>query len=109
MPNLHRFIIAIIYLSSIPFYCRNVFDGYQWQQLLTINTPHLDIFDIFILAKDLNLVADINTTLKSIDYFTNKYDDWYVAIHRSPLHRNNQSKTRQTIIDKRISLCSLII
>ncbi len=105
MPNLRRFIIAIIYLSSIPFDWRNVFDGYQWQQILTTNTPHLDIFDIFLLTKDLNLVSDVNATLKSFDYFTNKYDDWYVAIHRSPLDRNNQSKTRQTRIHKRISLC----
>jgi len=109
MPNLRRFILSIIYLSSIPFCWRNLCDGYRWQQILTTNTPSLDIFDIFILAKAINLIPNIDTALKSFDYFANKYDDWYVAIHRSPLHRNDQSKTRETTIYKIISFCSFII
>ena len=92
MPNLRLFSIAVIYKSSMPLCWRNLFDGYQWQQILTNKTPYLNEFDIFIWINDLDLVSDVNTTLESFDYFTNKYNDWHVAIDGSFPNQNNQSK-----------------
>jgi hypothetical protein len=93
MPNLRQFIVVVIYRSSVPLTWTNLFDGYQWQQILTNNTPYLDTFNISIWVEDINLIPDVNTTLKSFDYFTNKYKDWYVAIERPFSYQNHQSKT----------------
>jgi hypothetical protein len=92
MPNLREFIITIICSSTISPWCRDIFDGYKWQQLLTRNTSYLNVFDIFLCTDGLNLVSDVDIVLKSFDYFATKYDDWYLAIRRSQCRFNNQSK-----------------
>jgi len=92
MPNLRRFIVTIICSSTILSWCRDVFDGYKWQKLLTTNASHLNVFDISLFIQGLNLVSDVDMVLKSFDYFATKYDDWYLAIRRSQCRFNNQSK-----------------
>jgi hypothetical protein len=95
MPNLRRFIVTIICSSTILPWCRDVFDGYKWQQLLTRNTSHLEVFDISLFIQGLNLVSDVDMVLKSFDYFATKYDEWYVAIDRSRFSFNNQGKIEE--------------
>lgn len=94
MPNLRRFMITVIYFTSVPLHWQDVFDGQQWQQLLTTNTPHLDVFDILLITDGLDRVPNSYATLNSFDGFSRKYPDWYVAIHRLPLLERVQSKTR---------------
>ena len=94
MPNLRRFMVTVISLTSASLSWEDVFDGEQWQQVLKTNTPHLDVFDILLITDKLNGVPNSYATLNSFDGFSRKYPDWYVAIHRLPLLERVQSKTR---------------
>jgi hypothetical protein len=97
MPNLRRFIVFINYPSNSAWW-RDVFDGYKWQELLTRNTSHLDVFDISLHIYGLNLVLDVDSALKSFDYFSRKYDDWYLGIHRARFSSNSDGKIREELI-----------
>ena len=108
MPNLRRFIVTISCLSSMLFQWSTLFDGYRWQESLTRNTPNLDIFEILLRVEDLRPLVNIDSILKSFDYFKNKYNDWHVGIHRSPLPLNHQSRTREILIHTKLSLCPCI-
>jgi hypothetical protein len=98
MPNLRQFFFSTI-ISSLPasHSLTIALMGNEWQRLLSINTPHLDIFDIFLSIENTHMVADTNVIIKSFDYFARKYEDWYVAIHQSRPSFNTRSKIEQII------------
>ena len=99
MPNLRQFIISIIISSFLTSNSLTIaLMGDEWQRLLSINTPHLDIFDIFLSIKNTDMGADTNAIIKSFDYFARKYEDWYVAVHRSRPSFNTRSKIEQIIV-----------
>jgi len=92
MPNLRRLIVTIIYSSSLSRLWTNIFDGYKWQQLLETNTLDLEIFDIYFHVYSLNFRSNMDTILKSFDYFTTKYNDWHLTTHQSPFSFNSKGK-----------------
>ncbi|CAF3122637.1 unnamed protein product [Rotaria socialis] len=92
MPNLRRFIITIIVLTSTSSFCKNVFNGHLWQQLLSNSAPHLDVFEIFVMIKYANTKPNFDSLVNSFDYFARKFDDWHVAIHQSRRNYNTQKQ-----------------
>lgn len=95
MPNLHRFIIAIVFPPSLSTQWTNLFNGNQWKQLLINKTPNLNIFDISLHKYGSNLLLDTDTVLKSFDFFVQKYDNWHLAIYRSLFSSTNKSKIKK--------------
>lgn len=94
VPNLRQLIVTIIYRYSPSPNWRDVFDGQQWEQILSTNTPRLDVFDILLIIDRLSFVPNPYATLNSFDGFSKKYPDWYVAIHRQPCVNHVPSKSR---------------
>ncbi|CAF3967219.1 unnamed protein product [Rotaria magnacalcarata] len=102
MPNLRRFIITIIVLTSTNSFCKNVFNGHLWQQLLSNSAPHLDVFEIFVMIKYANTKPNFDSLVNSFDYFARKFGDWHVAIHQSRRNYNTQNLCVSIPIDIKI-------
>jgi hypothetical protein len=94
MPNLRRFIIGAKSSPSMSPFAATLFDGYQWQQLLTSHLPHLDIIDFFLYIIDPDPFLDMNTIVHSFQYFVTKFNDFHVAISRSQFSPNYQRKLK---------------
>ncbi|CAF1059695.1 unnamed protein product [Adineta steineri] len=93
MPNLRRFIFTVISLSSsISYLHRNLFRGDEWELLSKNRLSQLDIFDIFLHIQYSNFGLDMNIVVNSFNYFTTKYDDWYLAVHQSQCTFYNKKK-----------------
>ncbi|CAF4106821.1 unnamed protein product, partial [Rotaria sordida] len=94
MPNLHQFIISIENLQFISSYWNHLLNGHNWQQLLTNYLPHLDVFDLFItvLIHRNSPVLDMKAVVHSFEYFSAKYDDWYITINQSRFSINRQTQ-----------------
>jgi hypothetical protein len=106
MPNLRRFIVTIIYSSLRSSLWTNMFDGCKWQQLLENNKLDLEIFDIYLHIYSLNFRSNMDTILKSFDYFTTKYNDWHLATHQSRFSFNSKGKFE---VKKTVYYCVIII
>ncbi len=84
MPNLRRLIFQMVIFSDHLSFLDDLFDGHYWQQLLTNDVPHTEIFDLSLnVLMNPDSQLDINTIIPSFDYFARKYDDWYVTINQS--------------------------
>ncbi|CAF1140672.1 unnamed protein product [Adineta steineri] len=93
MPNLRRFILTIISLSSsISNLHQNLFRGGEWEILLKNGPSQLDIFDIFLHIQYTNFELDMNFVVNSFNYFTRKYNDWYLAIHQSQCNSRSEKR-----------------
>ena len=95
MPNLRRLVVTVVDLLPVPLDWRDMFDGQQWERTLSMNTPHLDVFDILLMTDELSLVSNPYAALNSFDGFSKMYPDWYVAIHRQLSMDHAQSRSRQ--------------
>ncbi|CAF2969993.1 unnamed protein product [Rotaria sp. Silwood2] len=94
MPNLRRFNIAArSSLSNSPF-SATLFDGYQWEQLLTIHVPHLDTIDFYLYMTNPSRSIDSIAIIHSFKYFLTKFNDFHVAISRSQFRPNDQRKIK---------------
>jgi hypothetical protein len=91
MPNLRQFIVTVIYSSKVSRWWTNIFDGHQWQQLLTNNTFHLDIFRISLVIHRSDIL-DVDIALKSFGSFATLYDDWYVGINQRQSRFNSEGR-----------------
>ena len=92
MPNLRQFSITIISTSSSSQLYENMFNGNQWEHLLTANSLQLDVFDVLLRIRNSDLQLDKNVVINSFNSFARKYDDWYVAVHQFQTTRHNQSR-----------------
>jgi hypothetical protein len=105
MPNLRQFIIEAQSSPSISPFSATLFDGCEWQRLLTSHTPHLDTINFFLHMINPSPFLDMNAIVHSFQYFVTKFNDFHVAISRSRFSSNHQRKIKPLLICLKVRIC----
>lgn len=92
MPNLQYFFFIFGPYNSRHVFPVELYDGYEWKEMLELYVPHLSKFEFHMSILKAYLPVDLDIVIDSFEYFVTKYSNWHMIIDRWKFNYKTRGK-----------------